>query len=858
VSSPLRTRRLIRPAALLYFYRRRLRAHGVQELLAGVGIAGAVALVLASGLTQTSVAGSTRKVVRAVIGPANLQLRARDTHGFSEALLTQVERLPGVRQSAPLLEASMHVIGPGGKTANVYIAGTDTSLSVLNGLGRTLPLNALTAGAVGLSATSAAKLGVKAGARPGNVTLLVGGVRRTLRVSAVLGPETAGVLSGALVGVTPLATMQSLLGQPRRVTRILVQTAPGHEAAVREGLQRLAGSRLIVSGAEQDVELLQQALRPSGQASALFSVIGALLGLLFAINAILLTVPERRQAIADLRLAGTTRSAIVQLAIFQALCLGVLASGVGVGVGYVLARWVFHQSTGYLAAAFALSGGTVVSTPIVVLTAVGGVLATLLASGVPLLDLRGRRPRDAIYVQGGVPGNSLTRTTQRWLSVAALALLALAIFLYAELPSRALVASVALALATVLSVPATFAGALAGAHALSERAPRLSTLAVALSGVKATTLRALALAATGAVALFGSVALGGGRANLLSGIRLFAHSYAADAPIWVGEPGDNQATQMLAGDGGAARVARVPGVASVAKFQGAFLTFGQRKLWVLARPPGGAREVLASQTIGGAAAAGVADARLAGRGWIALSQQVAQEHHAHVGSTITLPVPSGQVSFRVAALTTNLAWSPGVVFMSSSDFTAAWGTGSPSALAVTPTPGVDVQRLADQIATTLGPSSGLEVASATTREGKIDTLTREGLGQLGVIATLLVLAAIMALAAALTSSIHQRRHALASLRLAGAPAARLRRILLVEAGLVLGAGCLTGALAGGFGQFVIDAYLRHVTGFPVASASASAGPLETVALVLAAALVVVAIPGWLASRVPPALARAEE
>ena len=80
----------------------------------------------------------------------------------------------------------------------------------------------------------------------------------------------------------------------------------------------------------------------------------------------------------------------------------------------------------------------------------------------------------------------------------------------------------------------------------------------------------------------------------------------------------------------------------------------------------------------------------------------------------------------------------------------------------------------------LGPGSGLEVASAATREARIDALTSEGLGQLGVISALLLVAAIMALAAALTSSIHQRRGALAGLRLAGAPPARLRRILLVE------------------------------------------------------------------------------
>jgi len=854
------TRALLSPRTLVYFYRRRLRAHGTQELLAGVGIAAAVALVLAAGIAQQSIAGSTRQVLRAVIGPAQLQLRARGPDGFSEAMLARVEALPGVQLAAPLLERSIRIVGAHGRSASVYVAGTDVSLAVLNGLGRTLPLGTLSAGAVGLSAASAQALdlGGHGGVAQESVTLIVGGVRRPLRVSAVLGREAVGLLSQALVGVMPLASMQATLGQPGRITRILVQVAPAARAKVARGLRALAGGRLIATDSEQDVALLKQALRPSGQASDLFAVIGALLGFLFAFNAILLTVPERRQAIADLRLAGTRRSAIVQMVGFQAVCLGACASVVGVALGYALSRWAFHQSTGYLAQAFTLSGATVVGARTVLLAGTGGVLVTCLASALPLADLRRGRPRDAIYTQEAAPGDALARRGQRWLFATALVLLALASALYAAAPSSALIASVALALATVLAVPVALAAVLAAARWVSERAPHLATLALALSGVRATTLRSLALAATGAVALFGSVALGGARGDLLDGIRGFARSYAADAPIWVSEPDDNQATQQLAGDGGAASIARLPGVASVERFQGAFLTLGPRRVWIIARPPGGARRVLATQTIGGRVAAQSADARLSEGGWVAVSQQIAAEHHTRVGGTLTLTTPSRNIAYRVAALTSNLAWSPGVVFMSTGDFTRAWDIAAPSALAVHPTRAAGIQHVRAEIIHKLGASSGLEVATARTREGRIDALTSEGLSQLGLISTLLVLAAIVALAAAFASSIHQRRGALAGLRLTGAQPARLRRILLVEGSLMLGAGCITGALAGVYGQFVIDAYLRHVTGFPVASAGASVRPLEVLALVLAATLAIVAIPGWLASRVSPALALAEE
>ncbi|HEX3692651.1 MAG TPA: FtsX-like permease family protein [Solirubrobacteraceae bacterium] len=859
-SATLRTRRLLGARALAYFYRRRLRAHGAQEALAAVGIAAGVALVLAAGIAQGSITSSTRALLRAVIGPANLQLRARGSEGFPEALLGKVEALPGVKQAAPLLERNARIEGRGGRVASVYVAGTDVSLGVLDGLGRTLPLSAYDPGEIALSASSAKALGLSAAAVAAHarVMVAVGGVEDSVPVSAILGGEAVGRLADSRLAVMPLASMQQLLGEPGRVSRILVHTAPGKTGQVAAGMRRIAAGELNVAGAEEDVEQLRQALHPAAQASALFAIIGALLGFLLAFNAILLTVPERRQAIADLRLSGTRRSAIVQLVLFQALCLGLAASAVGVAVGELLARSVFQQSTGYLAGAFALAGATVTPSGVVVAAVLGGLLVTCLASAVPLLDLRSARPADLVYQAHGVPGNALSRRTQRVLGAAALGLLALASVLFGAVPSAALAASVALALATVLALPIVFAAVLAGAHALCERRGTLSTLAIALGGVRATSVRSIALAATGAVALFGSIALGGARSDLLAGIRGFAHEYASDAPVWVSEPGDNQATGQLSAPGLARKIAREPGVMSVTALQGSFLTLGGRRVWVIARPPGGARHVLEGQTLGGRAALGRAEARLAGTGWVAVSSQIASELGTHVGGSLQLRTPTGTHSYRIAALTTNLAWIPGVVFISRQDYMHAWATATPSALAVRPSPRVSAQALASELARALGAGVKLEVASAATREASIDELTSEGLSQLQIVSTLLVITAITALAAALASSLHQRRRALAGLRLAGAPPGRLRRILLVEGSLMLGAGCVTGALAGFYGQFVIDAYLRHVTGFPVASAGASLRPLEILALVLASALALVALPAWSASTVSPALALAEE
>ncbi len=337
----------MRPYALLYFYRRRLRVHAMQELLAGIGIAIAVALVFASLVAEGSIAGSAREVVHAVVGPAQLQLRRADGGGFDERLLAKVERLPHVKQAAPLLEQTATIRTRDGRHVSVDVAGTVTSLAVLDGLAHTLPLAALSPGAIGISKASADALGtsssdVYVGER---VSLQMRGLANPLNVSAILGGEAVGALSRAQVAVMPLARMQQLAGLRGQITRILVQSEPGARSTVRSELERIAGGRLEVAATGEDVASLQQALRPSDQASQLFAAIGALLGFLLAFNAMLLTVPERRQAIADLRIAGARRTAIVQMVLFQALCLGVAASLAGLLAGYLLSTGVFHQSS---------------------------------------------------------------------------------------------------------------------------------------------------------------------------------------------------------------------------------------------------------------------------------------------------------------------------------------------------------------------------------------------------------------------------------------------------------------------------------------------------------------------------------
>jgi putative ABC transport system permease protein len=844
----------MRTRALVYFYGRRLRVHAMEELLAGVGVAVAVALVFAVTVANSSITDSANSVVHAVIGPADLQLHARDQNGFDEHLLATVEHLPGVEQAAPLLEQTATVVGPRGRRTTVDVAGTDVGLAVLDGLAHTLPLGALSPGGIGLSQTSAGELGLPSydsQAKPMAVSLQLHGHSIPLRISAVLGHEAAGALSQARVAVMPLARLQEYAGLPHRVTRILVESKPGRKAMVQRELQAVATGALTVAAADQDISLLRQALRPSSQASGLFAGLSALLGFLFAFNALLLTVPERREAIADLRLDGTPRTAIVQMIFFEALCLGLVACLIGLIGGYALSIGLFHQSPGYLTKAFTLGTSTVIGVRPVLFSIGGGMLATCLASTVPLQDLRRGRPIDAVFSEGESAGG-IPVGARRWLTSATAGLLVLATGLFVFVPAAAILACVVLALATMLAVPLVLEMVLRAAHVLATSRPNLTVLPLALSSLRTTSMRSLALAATGAVALFGSVALGSSRDDLLRGIDGYTAHYVGSADVWIVNPNDNQAIDDFSADGKTARIAKLPGVAGVSGFQGSFLDFGNRRVWVIAWPSSTRFELLRDQIIHGKEASAIA--RLREGGSIAVSDQIAAEHHVKVGDTLTVPTPTGNARFRVAATTTNFGWSPGAILMNTHDYTRAWASTAVSALGVELQPNTNPIVAGKAIERELGPTNGLEVLTAKAREAVIDTSASEGLGQLGWIAMMLVVAAILAMAAALGSSIWQRRKSLAELRLEGAHPNQLRLVLFVESALMLSSGCLTGAVAGVYGQMVIDGYLKHVTGFPVANAATGERPIEIFALVILAVFSIVSLPGWFASRVPATLA----
>ncbi|MGD0453383.1 MAG: ABC transporter permease [Solirubrobacteraceae bacterium] len=849
----------MRFSGLLYLYGRRLRTRPVQELLAGVGIAIGVALVFAVQVANSSITASSSAIVRGIAGTASLQLRSRDSDGFDERLLARVQRLPGVEQAAPILDENASLVSPGGRRVAVDLASAAPSLISLNGsITRNISIHGgpSAPGIIVPSATAHA-LGLSSPIEPLNgqlprVTLEVRGRASRVPVMASLGPEEIGALSGAMAAIGVLSFVQRLTGLSGRVTRILVTTKPGQRARVQRELTTLAAGRLTVAAADQDVALLKQAVTPNTEATGFFVLVSGIVGLLLAFNAMLLTVPERRRTMADLRMQGVRPWQLSRMLLFQAICLGIVASLVGLVAGDFLSRTIFHATPSYLSAAFALGTQTVIGLRPLLVSFVGGVLATCLAAAPPLLDLRRSRAVDAVYFEDGEPGQALDGRAQLRLFLAGAALILVTSGPLLLWPSAIVPATIGLAVATLLAIPFAFKLVVRLAEHVAAYSARLNMLTVAVRALRATTVRSLALAATGAIAVFGCVVAEDSHNDLLHGLYRDYSEYVSTADLWVVNHDDDLATSGFRAGRLPARIAALPGVASVRTYQGGFLDFDGRRVWIIARAPSTPAPIPASQLLQGSVA--TATARLRHGGWMTVSQQLAEAHHVSVGDPLTLPTPTGPVTLRVAATTTNLGWSAGAIVLSSADYRRAWASTDASALEVDTRPGADISTVRRAVQGVLGPASALTVQTSGERAAQADALARQGLSRMSQITLMLMIAAALAMAAAIGAGIWQRRSSLASLRIHSFSPWQLRGVLTCESILVLGTGGLVGAAAGVYGHLLCDRYLRLTTGFPAPFAVEGIHTIQTILLIVVGALAVLAIPGYIASQAPPQLA----
>jgi len=586
------------PRGVLWLYRARLEARAVlvQEGFAVLGIAVGVALLFASQVASTSLTHSVQQLTRQVVGNTQLQLQARGPEGFDERVLASVRRLPGVQEALPVLEQQADVIGPSGSRRSVDLIGADPRFARFSGplLRRFSTAQLAAQRAIALPAPVASEIGVRS-LEP--VRLQIGARILTTLVGTTLGEGDIGELAHSPIAVAPIGYAQQLAAMPGRITRIFVRADPGRIGQVRSELAPVAAARdLNLEPADFDATLFAVAATAENQGETLFSAISALVGFMFALCAMLVTVPARRKLIEDLRPAGASRAMTVELLLFDAAVLGVLACILGLVLGELLSIVAFRATPGYLSSAFPIGNQRIVTWQTVVLAVGAGLAAAIIGVFWPLRDVIARPLRSPEQ-----PRHDSGRLVRGRLAGGLMGLAATTAILVA-VPQAAFVGVLTLVIALVCLLPALFDGLVAAFDRVQERVlgGAATVLAVTELQTPQTRVRSLAIALTAAVAVFGTVAVEGARVNLQHGLDESARQIDGSANVWISPRGEASILTTTSFRGiDTAALAHLPGVRKVSAYYGSFLNWGDRRLWTRALPASAYGPVPSSQLISG-------------------------------------------------------------------------------------------------------------------------------------------------------------------------------------------------------------------------------------------------------------------
>ena len=663
------------------------------------------------------------------------------------------------------------------------------------------------------------------------------GTRVKTRVAARLPEGRVGSLIASPVAISPLPGLQ-------QVTRILVLPERGRDALAELGLRRVAAGRLDVRPADFEVTIFRQAVEISNEGTLIFSVPSALVGFLLAFSAVLLTAPARRLITADLLFEGYSIATAIKVMLFDALALGVAASTLGVLIGDQVSRHLFTATPGYLELAFPIGAERIVTPASVAIALLGGILASCVAVLGPTLG--------AIRADREPAGAADSRRHQRvdLLTLAGVTVLmaGIAIVNGGSTSTSVALAGLGLLIAAMLLLLPGLLRVLLAALDLTARRRRGIVPFIATADLRAreTRIRGVAVAATGAIAVFGSVALLGARADLQRGMDSTIRELSAIGPVWAVAPGDANLLATVPFDRPA--VAAPRGVDHLDAYRGSFLDVGDRRVWVLGPPASARRPFPSGQVIAGDERSALR--RIRQGGWTVISADVAAELDVGVGDRVWLPT-AVPIRLRVAALTTNLSWPSGAIVLNAKDYARAWGSAAVSALIATPERGTTPAAAARSLRQALGSRSGLDVQTAAERERDQRAASREGMVRLGQIAVLVLVCAVIAMATVMAGLIWQRRPFLASVKTEGYSGGELWRSLVLQAVLLVGVGCGIGGAFGLLGQRLLARALTDITGFPVVYAPAWSIALLACLAVAAIVVAIVAAVGYRAAKVDP-------
>jgi putative ABC transport system permease protein len=781
-----------------------------RTLLTLLGVALGVAVFLAIRLANASALASFSATVDAVAGRANLQI-VGGSGGFDERLFLKVRQAPGVQAAAPIVQIAAPAPSLGGET--LMVLGLDLFSEA--GFGRAEEsqhqaadptpntqhptpntwLQFLTEPrAVAITRSLARRYGL----RIGSPLVLTAAARQVpFRVRAVLDSEELEQAFGGNLAVVDIGDAQDAFGRLGRLDRIDLLVPEKERPAVLQRLAAVLPADLRVTRPESRGQAVANMLAAFQLNLTALSFIALFVSLFLVFNAISMTVIRRRREIGVLRSLGVRRGEVLRLFLLEAGLFGAAGTLLGVGLGILMARGALGAVSQTISQLYVLvEARTVRLEPGVLLQAAAvGFGAALVAALVPAREAA-RTPVGVTLRQGALI-ELRPVALGPWSALGGLLLLAAGAAAALGLRQREPLWGFASAFCILAGFAAlTPAGTVLLNGALERPMRRL----FGAEGRLAVRYLTESLARTAVIVASLMVALA-----MLIGLSVMIRSFRDTVDTWV--------TQTIKADlyiepagraiSGAAAVLpppviataqRLPGVTAVDTYHGVTIPFRGRQVWLAAVhldvlatrsrllfQHGSSREILT---------------RTRREDGAVVTESFAHRFGVRAGDSLSLATPDGPRRLRVHGVFYDYSTDQGAILMDRSLYLRWFHDPIVNSMALYLQPGTDpaavraglLRRLDGRYALIVTPNQGLRrhVLQVFDQTFRI-TYALQGIA---------VLVAALGIVNTLTALILQRGREIGILRAIGAFRAQVRRIVLIEAGLIGLTGYVIGTLCG--------------------------------------------------------------
>lgn len=838
---------------------RNVRRHPLQVLLAVLGVALGVAVVIGIDLANSSASKAFRLSAETLSGKATHQILG-GPEGLQDEVYSRLRLELGFRASAPVVEGYGVLPGLDGRT--VQLLGVDPlaeepfrSYSPSPGSGvdfgrlLTEPASAL------LLDDSARRLGLAPGER---FLLETGGRRTELTLVGLLTPRDQ-VAVQALEGlvIVDIASAQEILGRVGRLSRIdLILSAEAKDAQLAAIASILPPTARVVVASGRG-EVMAQMTRAFQLNLTALSLLALVVGMFLIYNTLTFSVLQRRPLLGTLRTLGVSRRQVFALVLVEALAIGAAGTLLGLLLGYALGEGLLALVSRTINDLyFVLSVRQLALDPWSLAKGVAlGLGATLAAAALPAWEAARTTPRT---VQ---TRSSLESRQRRMVPLAAVAglLLMAAGGVALMVPSK----SLPLAFGALFALITGYALTVPGMTVLLLRALQgpLGWCAGVLGRMAARDLRA-SLSRTGVAtgALVVAVAATVGVGIMIGSFRLTVEQWLQSylqADIYLTtpsagfEPGRTPLSPELV-----QRVGAIPGVTSLTRARhlmiegsdGPFELFVAEiprqsfaGYWFVDGDPEALWRAFSSETA------------------VIVSEPFAYHRGLQRGDTLRLPTDRGPVDFTIAGVFTDYSSDRGRVTISRELFESYWDDRSVDALGLYLSPGADLDGVIAAVRAGSGVGQQVLVYSnRALRQASLATFDRT-FAITAVLRLLAVVVAFVGILSALMAMQIERSRELAVLRAQGLTPRQLWGLVSGETGLIgLSAGLLALPLGILQALVLIQVINRRSFGWSMQTVLAPEVLLQALLLALAAALLAGLYPAWRMARTSPALALREE